>query len=120
MNRLIEIFCTLLVLLPIFILALEFASYMEVGGYVKSKDVIKAIEFHLPKGAHLNPFDNDIITIGDMPFIATSKSLLGMYYIHNVGRIWLFSPAHKRISEIHKQLLAEKQNQTIDEMLNIK
>ena len=120
MNRLIEIFCTLLVLLPILILALEFASYMAVGGYVKSEDVIKAIEFHLPNGASLNSFDSNIINIGDMPFIATSKSLLGMYYIHNVGRIWIFSPAHKRISEIHKQLLAEKQNQTIDEMLNIK
>ena len=121
MKLFLEVLAAGIIALPIIILTLEFASYMTYGGFLKSKDVIKAIDFHLPKGASLNPYDTNIITIGNMPFISTTKSVLGYYYISDVGRVWVFSPAHKRISQLHDFLLKEaKPKQTIEELLKIK
>ena len=121
MEHLISTLVVFSVVLPLLLGTFEFASYMTYGGFLKSKDVIKAIDFHLPKGASLNPYDTNIITIGNMPFISTTKSVLGYYYISDVGRVWVFSPAHKRISQLHDFLLKEaKPKPTIEELLKIK
>lgn len=114
----------LCVTLPLVLGAFEFAAYMTYGGFIKSDDVIKAINYHLPNGVDVNQFSTDIITIGKMPYISTTKSPFGYYYIDGVGRVWTFSKAHTMISMIHKQALLDynKQNpsKTIEEKLNIK
>ena len=120
MEHLISTLVVFSVLLPLLLGTLEFASYMTYGGFLKSKDVIKAIDFHLVKGASLNPYDKNIITIGDMPFISTTKSPFGYYYISDVGRVFVFSSAHRRISKIHDVLLSELSKPTIEEKLKIK
>lgn len=109
--------------LPLIIGVFEFSSYMTYGGFIKTKDVNKALDFHIPMGAELNPFDTDIINIGKMPYISTTKSPLGLYYISEVGRVWTFSSAHNRIARLHKLLLLEEKKQpkqSIEEKLKIK
>ena len=120
MKLFLEVLTAGIIALPIILLTFEFASYMTYGGFLKSKDVIKAIDFHLPNGASLNPYDKNIITIGDMPFISTTKSPFGFYYISDVGRVFVFSSAHRRISKIHDVLLSELSKPTIEEKLKIK
>jgi hypothetical protein len=114
----------LCVALPLVLGVFEFSSYMTYGGFIKSDAVIKAINHHLPNGVDVNQFDTDIITIGKMPYISTTKSVLGYYYIDGVGRVWTFSKAHTMISMIHKAAVDEynKQNpsKTIEQKLNIK
>lgn len=118
----IHLLIALCVALPLVLGVFEFSSYMTYGGFIKSDDVIKAINHHLPNGVSLNPFDTNIITIGNMPYISTTKSPFGYYYIDGVGRVWIFSKAHTMISMIHKVALEEvKPNKkTIEEKLNIK
>ena len=120
MNAVLETLLAFMIVLSIVLFAFELASYLTYGRILKTKIVNEALDAHLPKGAELNPFEDSIINIGDMPYITNTKSILGMYYISGVGRILTFSSAHNRISKLHKQLLAEKQNQTIEELLNIK
>ena len=120
MKLFLEVLTAGIIAVPIILLTFEFASYMTYGGFLKSKDVIKALDFHLQKGATLNPYDKNIITIGDMPFISTTKSPFGYYYINDVGRVFVFSSAHRRISKIHDVLLSELSKPTIEEKLKIK
>lgn len=124
MEHLISTLIALVVTLPILLGTFEFSTYMTYGGFIKSEDVIKAINHHLPKGVSLNPFDTDIITIGNMPYISTTKSPFGYYYIDGVGRVFTFSKAHDMISMIHKTALLdytkENPSKTIEEKLNIK
>lgn len=124
MEHLIAILISLSIVIPLLLGVFEFSSHMTYGGFIKSEDVIKAIDYHLPNGVSLNPYDTDIITIGKMPYISTTKSPFGYYYIDGVGRVLVFSKAHTMISMIHKTALLdytkENPSKTIEEKLNIK
>jgi hypothetical protein len=120
MNAVLETLFAFMIVLSIVLFAFELASYLTYGRILKTKIVNQALDVHIPKGAELNPFEDSIINIGDMPYITNTKSILGMYYISGVGRILTFSSAHNRISKLHKQLLAETRKETIEELLKIK
>ena len=112
--------CTILFLMLLFIT--EVASFLTYGKILPTEIVNKALDIHIPKGAELNPFDTNIITIGDMPYIATTKSFLAYYHIDDIGRVWIFSSAHKRISKLHNELLNNPETNpkpTIEQLLKI-
>ena len=111
----------------------EGLTYGVYGKILKSKDVEEALDYHYPKGVHINSYSSDILTLGDqsgyggkeMPFISKVPiPILSYYYINGVGRVGRFSVAHKRIKQIYKETRGEyiKQNPpvTIKQKLNIK
>ena len=118
MKEALSVIC---VIIPVLFIVFEFASYVVYGKILKNKDVDRALDFHIQKGSSLNPYSSGIINIGDMPFISTVRvPTLAMYYIDDVGRVSIFSSAHRRIRKIHKQLLSEVEVPTIEEKLKIK
>lgn len=120
MNAVLETLFAFMIVLSIVLFAFELATYLTYGGILKTKIVNQALDVHMPEGAELNPYEDSIINIGDMPYITSTKSILGMYYISGVGRILTFSSAHNRISKLHKELLAETRKETLEELLKIK
>jgi hypothetical protein len=123
MESVLLAFC---ITVPILIFVFEFASFMTYGWFIKNDVLEEALDHHIPNGCTINPYDLNIITIGNMPFISTCKAdVLGKYYVDGVGRVSRFSSAHKRIANIHKELkrrwIAENTpEKTIREKLNIK
>ena len=89
----------------ILVFAFEVASFATYGWFINDKVLNEALDQHVPKGCSLNMFDKEIFDIGDMPFVSSIPiSILGGYYINNVGRVRYGTLAHKRIKNIHTEL----------------
>lgn len=98
-----EVLISIVVLALAVVFVFELASFIVHGWFINSKDLNDALDQHIPKGTKLNPYESHILSIGEMPFISSDLfSLLGPYYVDEVGRVWRFSKAHKRIKEIYK------------------
>lgn len=94
----------------IFILSIvsELSTFCVYGSFIPDKLVNEALDKHLSKGISVNPYDNSIVTIGDLPYISkVTVGILGSYYIDDVGRISRFSSGHKRIDSIYKNIKYE-------------
>ena len=120
-----EVIITLLIVFVVITGMLEIVSRIVYGKILKDEDVLEAINFHLPKGVSINQFNTDILTIGDMPYIAkTTRGVLAEYHISDVGRVSVFSKSHKLIKTLHNAALEtyKKENppKTIKQKLNIK
>ena len=109
------------------VLIFEIGAFAIYGWFINDKILNEALDQHIRKGCHINPFDEGIITIGDMPYIANGAFgiLFASYHIHNVGRVRYGTLGHKRIKNIHTELKRQwdaehpKQND-IRNKLNIK
>jgi hypothetical protein len=119
----------LLILLVSFSIVFELCAFWVYGPILNSKIVDEALDYHAPKGVHLNSYSSDILILGDMtgfggnemPYISKLPvSILSKYYISNVGRVSRFSNAHKRITELYKQAETPIPTKTIKQKLNIK
>ena len=94
------------IFIPIFLVICEISGFIAFGWFLNDKILNEALDQHIRKGCHINPFDENIITIGEMPYIATTPFgvLFSSYHINNVGRVRYGTLAHKRIKNIHTQL----------------
>jgi hypothetical protein len=127
MNEgLLSVLVALCVCVPVLLLVFEFASFMSVGWFINDKVLNEALDQHVPNGCDLNPYNLDIVNIGKMPFISTVKlGIFGLYYVNNVGRVRYGTLGHKRIRNIHTQLLRKYKEEhspekTLRQKLNIK
>ena len=105
------------------VIAFEVASFVSVGWFIPNKLLNEALDKHIPNGSRLNMFDDDIIRIGDMPLVIATLpgGFLGKYYVQDVGRVYRFSSAHRRIEKLHNELkpVVTKPKRNIRKELNI-
>ena len=104
----LEILLVFVVFVFIVSIVFELATFCVYGSFIPDKLVNEALDTHLSKGISVNPYDNSIVTIGELPYISkVPNGILGSYYIDDVGRISRFSSGHKRIDSIYKNLKYE-------------
>lgn len=89
----------------------ELANYLTYGGFIPKKVIEQFIRLDESK-VKLNRFDYEIIST--TPFIATHLSIFSKYYIDKIGQIPRWSKLHKKIKNMHKNLiLKELQNNNL-------
>ncbi|MEY4334047.1 MAG: hypothetical protein RLZZ196_2790 [Bacteroidota bacterium] len=126
MKELEALLATLAFILPVLLIFFEGTSFVVYGWFIDDKTLNEALDQHVPKGCELNPYNMDIISIGEMPFISTvTAGVLGTYYVNSVGRVRFGTLAHKRIKNIHTELKRRyksnyNQEKSLKEKLNIK
>lgn len=103
MNTFLAIGLIVLVLGVISILISSLSVLVIYGKPIKNKLVVEAINKNLSNGISLNPYDNEILNIGNMNYISVNKfCCFSRYHISEIGTIWRFSKADKMIDEIYK------------------
>jgi len=116
------ILLTFIISFVLIVFAFEVAAFASVGWFIPNDLLNEALDKHIPKGARLNMFDDDIIKIADMHQISTLPvGFLGKYYVQSVGRVFRFSSAHRRIERLHNELKSPviKPKRNIRKELNI-
>ena len=111
-----------LIVFVLIVIAFEVAAFASCGWFIPNDLLNESLDKHIPKGARLNMFDDDIIKIEDMHQIATVPGgFFGKYYVLGVGRVFRFSSAHRRIERLHNELKSPviKPKRNIREELNI-
>lgn len=107
---------TFAIILLTFLFPFEFASFSTYGWFVKDSDAFDYINKY--KTFSKNPFCGDIISpsaegkefnesikiLSDNRYISKTKlALLSRYHIKDMGRVAIWSEAHKKIKELYKQ-----------------
>jgi hypothetical protein len=105
-----------LIVLSTLIFLITVIQYDLYSAVIPNRILNKELDIHIPNGCELKAsetFLNDDIYlyIGEMPFITNIEiPIFFKYYVNNVGMVFRFSSAHKRIAKIHRELIREKFN----------
>jgi len=78
---------------------------------INEQELLREINKELPNGVNVNPYNKNIIRIGNKKnFICTLTfpGLLWKYYVNNEGVIPIWSESHKEIEKIYKKIKEEK------------
>ena len=102
---------TLSVLIIFLITVIQYDLYATV---IPNDIINETLDLNIPKGYDIkihNSFliNDTYIYIGEMPFIKIiDLPIFYKYYVNNVGMVFRFSSAHKRIAKIHDELYSNK------------
>lgn len=91
--------------------AFRLASWMVFGSLIKDEEWVPILEKQSQNGSKLNPFDSDMIDIGNIPYITNLPfDILGKYYIFGIGVVPRWSKSHKLIKAEFEKLKKEQFN----------
>lgn len=83
----------------------SFVNWHLYGKFLRGKYINQFLDKYL-KDYELNKFDPTMLSApGALPYMATRRTIFSKWYIYNIGRVFRWSEAHKRIERYHKKLL---------------
>lgn len=89
---------TLTIIVVVLFFATRVATYTTYGPLIKDEVWAPVLEKQIQKGSELNPFDSNIINIGNLPYISNIQfDVLGGYHINCIGVVPRWSKSHKLI-----------------------
>lgn len=87
-----------LVIVLVIACTFRLATWMVYGSFIKDEEWVPILEKQIQKGSVLNPFDSNLIYIGNLPYITNIPfDILGYYHISGIGIVPRWSKTHKLI-----------------------
>jgi len=102
---------TLICLIIFIITVIQYDIYTTV---IPNRIINETLDLNIPKGYKIKVSETLLnrhiyIYIGEMPFITNvDLPIFYKYYVNNVGMVFRFSSAHKRIAKIERELFLNK------------
>jgi len=94
-----------LVIVLTWVCIFRLAAWMVYGSFIKDEEWVPILEKQIQKGSELNPFDSNMIYIGNLPYITNIPfDILGYYHISGMGIAPRWSKTHKLIKAEFEKL----------------